>query len=126
MPVTTDELGRLVLTDHPATRGLAGRVFARREAKDDAADLIRVLGTTVVGSVHDQRPALVVECFEFGAVPDDWSAAIETFELDGFADEHREVNEAELAALAAESALASKQATKASESSKRISPWRRS
>jgi hypothetical protein len=114
MPIAVDHIGRLAVTEHPATRGLAGRVFARREQQDDAADLVTVLGATDVGGAAGPEVELVVSCAAFGAVPPGWDAATVTYNLDAFASEYREVSDAERASLALSQAAEAKSAAEAS------------
>lgn len=124
MPVAVDHVGRLAVTDHPATRGLAGRIFARRATRDDAADLVTVLGATDVGGAAGPEVELVVSSTTFGAVPPGWDAATVTYNLAAFASEYRETSDAEHASLALSQAVEANAAAEAS--AHRESPWRRS
>lgn len=123
MPVVVDERGRVVVTEHPATRGLAGRVFMRRESQGDPGDAVTVLGVTLVGSI-DPHPELVVSSTTFGAIPEGWTEASETFDFDSFAEEYREVDGAEMAVLKLDALAGAENAAKAA--ARRESPWSRS
>lgn len=125
MAVYTDERGRLVVTSHPATQGLHGRIYVRREPEQDPGDTVRALGAFQIG---DERSGIttevVVEAVEFGAVPagQPWNGASSTsFDLAGFAAIYRPAHDAEASLLALASAAESEAATKAS--AKRTSPW---
>ena len=113
----------MTVEPHEATRGLAGRVFVRRDPQGDPGDTVTVLGVTLVGSI-DQRPELVVACTTFGAIPEGWTVATESFDFDSFAHEYREVTGAETAALKVDALATAEAATKAA--AKRESPWSRS
>lgn len=126
MPVFTDERGRLVVETSPATLGLQGKLYARREPVDGCpANTVRALGAFAVG---DERTGveseLVVETTTHGAIPegDEWAGASSTtFNVVEFARLYRPLNDAEASLLALESAAESEAATKAS--AKRTSPW---
>jgi hypothetical protein len=123
MPVVVDSHRRVTVEPHEATRGLTGRIFARRDPQRDPGDTVTVLGVTLVGSV-DPRPELVVACTTFGAIPAGWDAASESFDLDSFAEQYRDITGAETAALKVDALAAAEEATEAA--AERESPWSRS
>lgn len=123
MPVVVDSRGCVTVEDHPATRGLAGRIFVRREPVGDPGDAVTVLGVTLVGSI-DPHPELVVASTTFAAIPEGWHSAVDSFDLDAFAELYREAAGAEIAILKVDALAASEKATKAA--AKRESPWSRS
>lgn len=130
MPVFTDERGRLVVQTSPATQGLHGNLYARREPVDGCpANTVRALGSFAVG---DERAGveheLVVETAggAFGAIPegDEWAGASSTtFPVGEFARLYRPLNKAEAALLALANAAQAEAATKAAADAGRVSPY---
>ncbi len=124
MPVSVDLRGKLTHTPSVETTGLAGRWFVRRTKRSDPGDVVVIVGAVDVGGYGGPAAEVVVTCAEFGAVPDGWDGAVTSYDLDAFAEEYRELGDAERAALALEQAAESKAATQASAG--KDSPWRRS
>ncbi len=125
MPVVRDDDGLVRVESSPATTGLAGRMFKRREpqADDPAGNVVTVLGAMDVGGSAGPLVELVVASATYGAVPSGWESASVTYDLSAFAEDFTEINGAERAALALEQAAEAKAATDAQEP--RESPWRR-
>jgi hypothetical protein len=124
MPVRVDSDGRVTVANAPETRGLAGRVFRRRDPQADAADVVICLGAMDVGGYGSPAAELCVASATFGAVPPDWDSATVTYDLAAFAEDYTEVTDAERGILAAEQAVEAKAASERAET--RESPWRRS
>ncbi len=125
MPVVRDDDGVVRVESSPATTGLAGRMFKRREPQPDdpAGEVLTVLGAMDVGGSAGPVVELVAASATYGAIPDGWESATVTFDLSAFAESYREITGAERAALALEQLAEAKAATEAQEP--RESPWRR-
>lgn len=126
MPAFADRRGRLIVEPSPATQGLHGKLYARREPVEGCpANTVRALGAF---SVVDERSGveneLIVETTTFGAIPEgaEWAdASSTTFPVAEFSRLYRPLDDAETALLALESAAEYEAATKGN--AKRTSPW---
>lgn len=123
MIVTGDNGSQLVYV--PESSDLLNRWWSRNTPKGDAADVVTTVG---MDTIHPSREVtiavLLVQCAEYGAIPEGWESATETFEGEEFLTEYRPLDSAEQAVHAAGLYLASKELDAKNAKAKTISPWR--
>ena len=115
-----DSLGRPISTE----RSIIGRTWRRREPQGDPADIVISVGTIDYGNADiGPVPELIVTCREFGAIPDGWDSATESYPFEDFAREYTEASDQAVAVLAVEDALKAKEADERVAAEDRLSPW---
>ncbi len=98
MAVWVNELGGAEV-DTSADNPLIGAYFTAIEPEGSAADHVVVLAFTTTGHLEAQTLAVAVRCAQFGAIPEGWRYATETFDAEEFLNAYRRMTPDERAAL---------------------------